>query len=557
MMMEDARLKTQDSRFKTKGRKYQPGVWSLQFQVSGLKSQVSSSRSSSGMALIAVMWIVTILTVLASEFIYSMRLEVRIARNWSDQTSAFYASKGGLERAIAILRDDETDHDALDEDWAEEITDELNNCTYSTNVIDESAKINVNTADEETLTKAIASCMASSGEEQIQEETDTQAQALATAIIERRPYRTVAGVAKANDMTPEILYGESDSTSDAEETSIEEGEETSVALVDITTAYSVDKNTTPDGTNRVNISSADANQIQEGLNPEGEEIITQQEAQSIVDYRDELGNNQSGQGGEPNQGGGQNQPGQGGNQNQPGQGEGQNQQTGYTGIGQLLDVPAISQGTFDSIRDRITVQDEENRDGNQGENRININTADAGTLQNLDGIDEGIANSIVSYREQNQFDSVDAIREVKLISIDDMKQIVDRVSISDDEVLQGKVNINTAPLEILAMLPGLDEEKAQAIIDRRTVPEGQESAVMASQQNAQESGPFAGLGQLLDVEGIDEDTFKNLVDHVTYRSHAYRIESEGRSADGKIVYNCIAVVDRSENRVKIRYWKQY
>jgi DNA uptake protein ComE-like DNA-binding protein len=537
MMVGDTRLKTQDSRLKTTGRKYQPGVWSL--------------KSSSGMALITVMWIVTILTVLASEFLYSMRLEVRIARNWSDQTSAFYAAKGGLERAITTLRDDETDYDSLDEDWAEEIADELNNCTYSTNVIDESAKINVNTADQETLTKAIAYCMTSSGEDQIQEEIDAQAQTLATAIIEKRPYRTVAGVAKANDMTPEILYGESDATSDAEETSTEEEEETSVALVDITTAYSVDKNTTPDGTNRVNISSADANQIREGVNPEGEEIITEQEAQAIVDYRDELGNNQS------DQGGGQNQPGQGGNQNQPGQAGGQDQQTGYTGIGQLLDVPAISQGTFDSIRDRITVEDEENRDGDQGENRININTADAGTLQNLDGIDEGIANSIIRYREGNQFDNVDEIREVKLISIDDMKAIVDRVSISDDEVLQGKVNINSAPLEILAMLPGLDEEKAQAIIDRRTVPEGQEPAVMASQQNAQESGPFAGLGQLLDVEGIDEDTFKSLVDHVTYRSHAYRIESEGRSSDGKIVQNCIAVVDRSGNRVEIKYWKQY
>jgi len=552
MTVEDMRRETRDVRRKITGV-----IWSLRSQVSGLKSQVSSLRPSSGMSLIAVMWIVTILTVLASEFLYSMRLEVRIARNWSDQTSAFYAAKGGLERAITTLRDDETDHDSLDDDWAEEIADELNNCTYITNVIDESAKINVNTIDQETLTKAIAYCMISAGEEQIQEEMDAQAQTLAAAIIEKRPYRTVAGVAKANDMTPEILYGESDATSDAEETSTEEEERTSVALVDITTAYSVDKNTTPDGTNRVNISSADANQIREGVNPEGEEIITQQEAQAIVDYRDELGNNQSDQGGGSNQGGGQNQPGQGGNQNQPGQAGGQNQQTGYTGIGQLLDVPAISQGTFDSIRDRITVQDEENRDGEQGENRININTADAGTLQNLDGIDEGIADSIVRYREQNQFDNVDEIREVKLISIDDMKAIVDRVSISDDEVLQGKVNINTAPLEILAILPGLDEEKAQAIIDHRTVPEGQESAVMAPQQNAQESGPFAGLGQLLDVEGIDEETFKNLVDHVTYRSHAYRIESEGRSSDGKIVQNCIAVVDRSGNRVEIKYWKQY
>jgi competence ComEA-like helix-hairpin-helix protein len=426
-------------------------------------------------------------------------------------------------------------------------------------VIDESAKINVNTADEETLAKAIEYCVASASEEQIQEEMDVQAQTLATAIIEKRPYRTVAGVAKATDMTPEILYGESDATSDAEGTSIEEEEEeeTSVALVDITTAYSADKNTTPDGAKRVNINSADADQIREGVNPEGEEIITQQEAQAIIDYRDEMGSNQSGQGGGANQDGGQNQPGQVGNQNQPGQPGGQDQQTGYTGIGQLLDVPAISQVTFDSIRDRITVEDEENRDGEQGENRVNINTADAGDLQSLDGIDEGIANSIVRYREQNQFDNVDEIREVKLISIDDMRQIVDRVSISDDEVLQGKVNINTAPLEILAMLPGMDEEKAQAIIDHRTVPEGQESAIITSQQNAQESGPFAGLGQLLDVEGIDEETFRNLVDHVSYRSHAYRIESEGRSSDGKIVQNCIAVVDRSGNRVEIKYWKQY
>jgi competence ComEA-like helix-hairpin-helix protein len=535
MMVEDTRHKTQDLRLKTTRR-------------GSLGSTGSCLMSSSGMALIAVMWIVTILTVLASEFLYSMRLEVRIARNWSDQTSAFYAAKGGLERAIATLKDDETDYDSLDEDWAEEIAEELNSCTYSTNVIDESAKINVNTADEETLAKAVAYCMTSSGEEQIQEEMDAQAQTLATAIIEKRPYRTVAGVAKATDMTPEILYGESDATSDAEETSTDEEEETSVALVDLATVHSVDKNTTPDGAKRVNINSADADQIREGVNQEGEEIITQQEAQAIVDYRDELGNNQSGQGEGSNQGGGQNQPGQAGDQDQ---------QTGYTGIVQLLDVPAISQATFDSIRDRITVEDEENRDGEQGENRININTADAGELQSLDGIDEGIANSIVSYREQNQFDNVDEIREVKLISIDDMRQIVDRVSISDDEVLQGKVNINTAPLEILAMLPGMDEEKAQAIIDRRTVPEGQESAVITSQQNAQESGPFAGLGQLLDVEGIDEDTFRNLVDHVTYRSHAYRIESEGRSSDGKIVQNCVAVVDRSGDRVEIKYWKQY
>lgn len=524
----DTRRKTPDSRFETLSNL-------------SLKSQVSGLKSSSGVSLIAVMWIITILSVLASEFLYSMQLEIRIARNWSDQTSAFYAAKGGLETAIAILRDDETDHDSLDEDWTEELTDELNNSTYTTTVIDESSKINVNTTDEETLTKAIAYCMGSTNAEEILEtEATAEAQALAAAIIEKRPYRTVAGMAKATDMTPDILYGSVTGASDEEEV-VEntDEEEEAVALVDIITVYSVDKNVNPDGENRTNISSASADQIQQGINPEGQEIITQQEAQAIVDYRGELGGNQPGQGGQ----GGSAGPGAGAG--------GQNQQEGYSGISQLFDIPAISQNTFNSIRNRITTG---NTGGNQ--NRININTADANQLQSLDGIDQGIADSIVRYRGQNPFDNVNEIREVKLVSIDDMRAIVDRVTTSDEEALPGKVNINTAPLDILAMLPGLDEEKAQLIIDYRTVAEGQESLIVTSEPGNQEAGPFTSLGQLLDVEGIDEQTFRSLVDHIAYRSHAYMIESEGRSSDGKIVQNCTAVIDRTGQRIKIEYWKQ-
>jgi DNA uptake protein ComE-like DNA-binding protein len=500
------------------------------------------------------MWIVTILTVLASEFIYSMQLEIRIARNWSDQISASYAAKGGLEIAIAILKDDETEHDSLDEDWAaQSIMGELNNSTYNTMLIDESARININTADEETLTKAIVYSVGSSDEGMSEEGTIAEAQALAAAIIEKRPHRTVAEMAKADGMTPDLLYGEYNGTmgqGDRGTRGQEEEEEQPVALADITTVYSVDKNVTNDGEKRVNINSADANQIRQGINPEDQEIITQQEAQAIVNYRDELGGNQPGQEGRPDQGG---EPGPGGEPGQDG---------GYKGIGQLLDVPAVSQQTFDSIRDRITVADEGDDEGaDGGQKRVNINTAGVGELRGLDGIDNGIAESIIGYREQKQFDNIDEIRQVKVVSLQDMRVAADRVTISDDEVLQGKVNINTAPLEILQMLPGLDEEKAQAIIARREVETGQGSAAMASNQPAagstdQEAGPFTSLGQLLDIDGINEDTFKSLVDHVTYRSHAFRIESEGRSSDGKIVQSCVAVVDRSGRSIQTKYWRQ-
>lgn len=540
------------------------------YKMKGARHKIKLNlKASSGVALIAVMWIVTILTVMASEFIYSMRLEIRIARNWSDQVSALYTAKAGLEMAVAILKEDETEYDSLDEDWAEEITGELNNNTYITTLIDESAKININTVDQETLTNVIAHCMTSISDTNISEEAvNSEAQTLAAAIIEKRPYRTVAEMAKVIGMTPELLYGKSADESDDEQENIStntgsltittdtgEEEQLSSILADICTVYSADKNVNSEGGARVNINTADANTLRQQINPQGQqgqEIISQQAAQAIVDYRSQLGQ-------------GQNQQGQGQNQpvaqetTQASQASGQGNQ-GYQKISQLMDVPAISQETLDSIRDRITVDSgqqnnqQNNQQGNQQDNRVNINTADANALQGLSNrIDNGVAQSIIRYRQNNQFDNVDELMQVKLISIDTMRSIVDKVTITEGNVVSGMVNINTAPQEILEMLPGMDEEKALAIVNRRTVAE--EQTVTATSQN-NEQGPLNSLGQLMDVEGIDENTFRSLIDIVTYRSSTYMIESEGRSSDKKIIQSCTAVVDRSGNRVETKYWKQ-
>lgn len=515
-----------------------------------------------GLALIAVMWIITILTVLASEYIYSVNMEVRIASNWNDQVKAFYAAKGGFEAAIIVLKEDkipadeaeaaEPEYDSLDEEWAQGFTAELNDGTYEAMIIDESAKININTADEETLTNAIAYCIGTADlyGGVVEEEMIAEAQILAAAIIEARPFRTVAEMAKAQDMTPEILYGEAAlgiNTADSVVVVGGEEQQQAVPLVDITTVYSADKNVAGDGSARVNINSADSGQIQQGINPQGQQIITQQEAQAIVDYRDEQGNNQQNQGG-----GQQGQAGTFGQGAVPGQEGGTSQQSGYTGIGQLLDVPAISQQTFNSIRNSLTIADS---GGNNNRNMVNINTADSNSLQSLDGIDDGIAESIINYRNQQQFGNINEIREVKVVSIQDMRIIVDRVTISDDDAVEGKVNINTAPLEILTMLPGMDEDKAQAIVDRRTVETGS-STIIVVQQGDQQTGPFTSIGELMDVQGIDENTFRGLIDHLSCRSAVYMIKSEGKSSDGKITQLCTGVVDLSGDRVEIKYWKQ-
>ncbi len=498
---------------------------------------------------------------------YSMQLEVRNARNWTDQISALYAAKGGFETTLANFRNDETEYDSLDEDWAEGYTGELNNCTFETKIIDESSLINVNTSDEATIARVIEYCLMShpSGEDMSEAEITAKSQELARAIVENRPYRTPSEMAKATGMTPEILYGYTGDSEEKTSSNKNQGDSEDsniIALIDVTTVYSADKNVSSDGRRRVNINTADANQIQQGVNPQGQQIITQQEAQAIVDYRDQLNNQQNQQGqnqqGQP-QGGQQTIQGGQAQQQIPGQ-QGQ-QQRGFSGIAALLDVPAISQQTFDAIRDRITVSDEGGnqqggQQGQQQQRRININTASAEELRSLsDRIDDGIANSIINYRQNRQFNNINELMQVRAISINDLKSIADRVTITDDAVLRGKININTVSSELLRILPGMDEQKAEAIIARRKSGTDQSSRTSTSQQNNQ--GPFSDVGQLLDVEGVDENTFRQIVDLVTYRTSTFRIESKGISSDEKVTYVCRAIIDRSGNNIEIRYWRQY
>lgn len=529
-------------------------------------------NSKRGLSLIAVLWMVTILTVLASEFMYSLQLEVKTSRNWNDSVNAYYSAKGGFETAIANLNVDETSYDSLDEDWAQGFIGELNNSSFEAKLIDESARINVNTADEATLTKVIEYCLTSqnTGNDKAESEITAEAQKLASAVVAKRPYRTIAEVAKAEGMTPELLYGytseSSDENTNTSSTNADEAQK-AIPLLDVTTVFSLDKNVSNDGKKRININSADANQIQQGVNVQGQQqqVITQQEAQAIVDYRSQSNNNQGG-GGQT----AQNTP--GGQTDQSGQTatSGQNPQATnqtYKIITDLLNVPAISQQTLDAIRDRIDIQDSQQNNQQGGQNqpqKININSASADQLRSLsDRIDDGIANSIINYRQNNTFSNVDGLLQVKAISIQDIKTIADKVTTTDDATLAGKININTAPLEILKMLPGMDEQKANAIIAYRqtgtTLASGTTGTQTSNQVQTgqQQGGPLDNAGKLLDIQGVDENTFRQLVDIITYRTYTFRIESTGKSQDEKIVSGFTAIIDRSGDSVKIKYWKQY
>lgn len=462
-----------------------------------------------GLSLISTLWILTILSLLATQFIYSVRLEQRAQANFTDRTKFHYAAKAGFERSISMMRNDTTAYDAFNEEWNEQIEEQLedgsqtgNVLTYRVKITDESTKININTVDANLIGNLLG---ATGYEELIATELP-----LAEAIVQARPFRTVRDMARIPGMTQTLLYGQQQQTTTPEQAAVadEESIQNMPGLVNLTTIYSIDKNTDANGQQRTNIKTANAQQLTQLRGNNNQAIFTQEEAQSLTQQRDSI-----------------------------------NQ------IGDLLNVQAVSNQTFDNIRNRLSVDS-----SNESEDTVNINEADTDQLESLDGIDQGIAQRIIDHRSNQQFANIDQLKDVRLISTEDFKSIADRITMTDEATVAGLININTAPQEILQLLPGMDEQKAQAIISRR------ESTPENPQQNAAgealQGNPFTNIGQLLDVQGIDRETFRQMAGLVTYRSHSFMIEASGVDPRGKVIATCVGVIDRTGDQVTVKYWRQ-
>jgi DNA uptake protein ComE-like DNA-binding protein len=170
-----------------------------------------------------------------------------------------------------------------------------------------------------------------------------------------------------------------------------------------------------------------------------------------------------------------------------------------------------------------------------GESRVNIQNADESSLAAVHGVTRDIAHAIVAYRGKNNYQSIADLLDVTppqdnqnagfaqnspnssgnsgggVISEGLLMQIGDDVTASGDQSSPGLINLNTACLDVLVCLPGIDRELAQKIIAYR-----------------QSWGFFANPAELLKVDGMTRDVFKQVVPLVTARSETFRILAEGR-----------------------------
>jgi len=68
-----------------------------------IADRMRGRHGEKGVALMMVLWILAILSVIAFEFGYAMRTEIKIVRNFQEELQLYSMAEGGIERAIAEL----------------------------------------------------------------------------------------------------------------------------------------------------------------------------------------------------------------------------------------------------------------------------------------------------------------------------------------------------------------------------------------------------------------------------------------------------------------------
>ena len=230
----------------------------------------------------------------------------------------------------------------------------------------------------------------------------------------------------------------------------------------------------------------------------------------------------------------------------------------------------------------------------RGKKRVNISSADVKQITSgVPGVSEQQAQSIVEHRKKHKFASIAGLLDVELLVKESartaaapqkptrvptkatsptapetkqpppkkpgtstqtpfkgtgakafdkakLQEIADDVTVKGDELLKAAVNLKTAPAEVLACLPGLDEPLAARIV--------------ASRANRRDG--FASKADLLDVEGITQAAFGQVCPHVDVCSDVFRVRSFGVVGNGA-VHRCVeAVIDRTKENARVVYWRE-
>jgi competence ComEA-like helix-hairpin-helix protein len=443
-----------------------------------------------GSILVGLLWCVAILSLVVVSVLHTSRIDLMAQKNYGDRIQAHYLALAGIEKAKALLYQNARDRSRTQKNHSGELynssqqfrdvalgrgkfrvfrrgrQDEGGGIIYG--VSDEESRLNVNYASLNELTNldrmttyiagAIMDWRGSGGGGNTNGANADYYLSLQPPYYPRNgPFETVRELLMVRGITRDLLFGDDKHENGFLPTAGDGPEDTLSAdnpasdsdggWAGLMTVSSLDKNLTAGGQDRVNVQTADENALT------GVRGITPAIARAIVAYR------------------------------------GQNQ---LQSIADLLDVTAPNN---QNQNQRQSPRANANSDSNSDQDNSNQSSSDTQNTANSPNSNSGNSGS-----------------GQKVINQDLLIDIADEISTTDsDQNLGGIINVNTAALDVLACLPGVDRQLAQAIISYR-----------------QSSGFFSNTAELLKVGGMTSAIFKQVAPLVSARSETYRIVCEGR-----------------------------
>jgi len=414
-----------------------------------------------GLVLVAVLWVVVLLTVIVAALGRDNRLDTKVCLAGTEGLRCKWACRAGIETAVAVLNEDLRGSDSLGDLWSENDEDfndiELEQCFFTVRVVDEASKLNVNRATRKQLlelpnmTEEIADAIID-----WRDRNDTPRQGGAErGYYENLRYgykirngwlRTIRELLLVKGVTEELLYGEDTNFNGKLDYNEKDGDESpplddkddelDKGWIAYLTCYSYDKNRDAGGNERININEADENRLEESLQIKKSYAKWIVENRSNNNYRsiaDLI------------------------NKNSPK--EPKKDSENDSDEAEPLDLE-----TFSNIADKITVSDREKIPG-----RININTAPKVVLVALLGggdTAEQLADEIITYRGTliGGMQSIAEMMKVKSVEIDTFKKLANYITTRSD--------VFTVRSFAIASRNGVSGARleTEAVVDRSSTP---------------------------------------------------------------------------------------
>ncbi len=120
-----------------------------------VKPKKYDTKDRNGLVLVAVLWIVVVLTVIVAILGRKSRLDTKVCLARMESVRCKWACRAGIEKAVSILNEDERETDCLTDLWSDNYIDfndiPLQRCVFTVRVTDEASKLNINTATRDQL----------------------------------------------------------------------------------------------------------------------------------------------------------------------------------------------------------------------------------------------------------------------------------------------------------------------------------------------------------------------------------------------------------------------